>query len=47
MTGIGYDVHRFSESRPLVLGGVTIPHSHGLEGHSMRMCCAMPLPMRC
>ena len=34
MTGIGYDVHRFSESRPLVLGGVTIPHSHGLEGHS-------------
>ena len=34
MTGIGYDVHRFSETRPLVLGGVTIPHSHGLEGHS-------------
>ena len=34
MTGIGYDVHRFTENRPLVLGGVTIPHSHGLEGHS-------------
>jgi len=34
MTGIGYDVHRFKEGRPLVLGGVTIPHSHGLEGHS-------------
>lgn len=34
MTGIGYDVHRFAERRPLVLGGVTIPHSHGLEGHS-------------
>ena len=34
MTGIGYDVHRFSEDRPLVLGGVPIPHSHGLEGHS-------------
>ena len=34
MTGIGYDVHRFAEHRPLVLGGVTIPHSHGLEGHS-------------
>jgi 2-C-methyl-D-erythritol 2,4-cyclodiphosphate synthase len=34
MTGIGYDVHRFSESRPLVLGGVSIPHSHGLDGHS-------------
>jgi 2-C-methyl-D-erythritol 2,4-cyclodiphosphate synthase len=34
MIGTGYDVHRFSETRPLVLGGVTIPHSHGLEGHS-------------
>ena len=34
MTGIGYDVHRFSESRPLVLGGVKIEHCHGLEGHS-------------
>lgn len=33
-TGIGYDVHRFSEGRPLVLGGVTIPYSKGLEGHS-------------
>lgn len=34
MTGIGYDVHQFVENRPLVLGGVTIPHSHGLAGHS-------------
>ena len=34
MTGIGYDVHRFAENRPLVLGGVVIPHSHGLAGHS-------------
>lgn len=34
MTGIGYDVHGFAEGRPLVLGGVTIPHTHGLEGHS-------------
>lgn len=33
-TGIGYDSHRFAEGRPLVLGGVTIPHSHGLIGHS-------------
>ncbi|MEJ7900806.1 MAG: 2-C-methyl-D-erythritol 2,4-cyclodiphosphate synthase [Thermomicrobiales bacterium] len=33
-TGIGYDVHRFSEGRPLVLGGVTIPHERGLLGHS-------------
>jgi 2-C-methyl-D-erythritol 2,4-cyclodiphosphate synthase len=34
MTGIGYDVHRFAAGRPLVLGGVTIPHELGLEGHS-------------
>lgn len=33
-TGIGYDVHRFAENRPLVLGGVTIPHERGLDGHS-------------
>ena len=33
-TGIGYDVHPFQEGRPLVLGGVTIPHSRGLKGHS-------------
>ncbi len=33
-SGIGYDVHRFVEGRPLILGGVEIPHSHGLDGHS-------------
>lgn len=33
-SGIGYDVHQFAEGRPLILGGVEIPHSHGLEGHS-------------
>jgi 2-C-methyl-D-erythritol 2,4-cyclodiphosphate synthase len=32
--GIGYDSHRFVDGRPLVLGGVTIPHSRGLAGHS-------------
>jgi 2-C-methyl-D-erythritol 2,4-cyclodiphosphate synthase len=32
--GIGFDVHRFAESRKLVLGGVEIPHVLGLEGHS-------------
>lgn len=32
--GIGYDIHRFVEDRPLVLGGVEIPHIMGLEGHS-------------
>ena len=34
LTGIGYDVHRFTTGRPLILGGVEIPHSHGLDGHS-------------
>ena len=34
LAGIGYDVHRFAEGRALILGGVEIPHSHGLEGHS-------------
>lgn len=32
--GHGYDVHRLVEGRPLVLGGVTIPHGTGLLGHS-------------
>ena len=32
--GQGYDVHRLIEGRPLILGGVTIPHSKGLLGHS-------------
>lgn len=32
--GHGYDAHRFTENRKLVLGGITIPHSHGLAGHS-------------
>jgi 2-C-methyl-D-erythritol 2,4-cyclodiphosphate synthase len=34
LTGIGYDVHRFASGRALILGGVEIPHSHGLDGHS-------------
>ncbi|MBW3622928.1 MAG: 2-C-methyl-D-erythritol 4-phosphate cytidylyltransferase [Armatimonadetes bacterium] len=32
--GFGYDIHRLAEGRKLVLGGVEIPHSVGLEGHS-------------
>jgi 2-C-methyl-D-erythritol 2,4-cyclodiphosphate synthase len=32
--GFGYDVHRLVEGRPLILGGVEIPHPVGLEGHS-------------
>lgn len=33
-TGIGYDVHSFTTGRPCILGGVDIPHTHGLLGHS-------------
>ena len=33
-TGIGYDVHQYAEGRPLILGGVEIPHTQGLDGHS-------------
>lgn len=32
--GYGYDVHRFEEGRPLILGGVEVPFSKGLAGHS-------------
>ncbi len=32
--GLGYDLHRLVEDRPLILAGVTIPGSHGLHGHS-------------
>ena len=32
--GYGYDSHRFDETRALVLGGVAIPGSPGLKGHS-------------
>lgn len=32
--GFGYDVHRLTPDRPLVLGGVTIPSERGLLGHS-------------
>ncbi len=32
--GIGYDSHRFGAARPLVLGGVVVPHAQGLVGHS-------------
>ena len=33
-TGIGFDAHALVEGRPLVIGGVNIPHSRGLLGHS-------------
>ena len=34
LTGIGYDVHQLVKDRKLILGGVEIPHSLGLKGHS-------------
>lgn len=33
-TGLGWDVHRLTAGRPLILGGVTVPYELGLEGHS-------------
>jgi 2-C-methyl-D-erythritol 2,4-cyclodiphosphate synthase len=33
-SGLGFDAHRFIDGRKLMLGGVEIPHSHGLRGHS-------------
>jgi len=33
-TGIGYDLHRLAEGRPLVIGGVTLPFDKGPVGHS-------------
>ena len=32
--GLGYDVHQLKDDRPLILGGVEIPHERGLDGHS-------------
>jgi 2-C-methyl-D-erythritol 2,4-cyclodiphosphate synthase len=32
--GEGWDIHALTEDRKLVLGGVEIPHTHGLDGHS-------------
>lgn len=33
-TGIGIDIHAFSENRKLIIGGVEIPYAKGLKGHS-------------
>jgi 2-C-methyl-D-erythritol 2,4-cyclodiphosphate synthase len=33
-TGLGYDCHQLVEGRPLIIGGVEVPHTHGLLGHS-------------
>ncbi len=37
-TGFGYDIHRLIKGRKLFLGGVAIPHSQGLDGHSDADC---------
>jgi 2-C-methyl-D-erythritol 2,4-cyclodiphosphate synthase len=34
LTGIGYDSHRLTPGRRLLLGGVEVPHERGLDGHS-------------
>lgn len=36
--GLGYDIHRFKTGRPLILGGINIPHGKGLDGHSDADC---------
>jgi len=36
--GTGFDAHRLVEGRPLMLGGVRVPHARGLEGHSDGDC---------
>lgn len=33
-TGFGFDAHRLVDGRPLILGGITVPHDRGLQGHS-------------
>ena len=32
--GHGYDAHRFADNRRLIIGGIEIPHTRGLDGHS-------------
>jgi 2-C-methyl-D-erythritol 2,4-cyclodiphosphate synthase len=34
VSGIGWDSHRLAAGRPLILGGIEIPHDRGLDGHS-------------
>src|SRR4029453_6493632 len=33
-TGMGFDVHAFAGDGPIMLGGVSVPHARGLQGHS-------------
>lgn len=45
--GQGYDVHRLTEGRKLILGGVDIPYDKGLLGHSDADVLSMRSWMRC
>lgn len=45
--GQGYDVHKLTEGRKLILGGVDIPYEKGLAGHSDADVLVQPLWMRC
>ena len=45
--GLGIDTHRFAEGRPLILGGVEIPHDRGLAGTRTPTCSPTRSPTRC
>ena len=44
--GHGYDVHRLTEGRALILGGVTVPYDKGLDGRSLIHRGYWVIPMR-
>ena len=44
---MGYDVHKLTKERDLIIGGVKIPLKKGFSGIPMRMCFYMPLWMLC
>ena len=45
--GMGYDVHRLTEDRKLIIGGVEIPYEKGFSAIRMRMSFCMPSWMPC
>ena len=45
--GMGYDVHKLTEDRKLILGGVEIPYEKGLLDILMQMFCCMRSWMHC
>ena len=45
--GMGYDVHKLAEGRPLILGGVHVPYEKGLLGHSDADVLCMPSVTHC